>query len=618
MYEVRRGDCLAVMREMPDNSVDSVVTDPPYHLTSIVKRYGKTSLDGEGTNERRAKGRTDALARLSRGFMGKEWDGGDVAFQVETWEAVYRVLKPGGHLVAFSGTRTYHRMASAIEAAGFEVRDMLSWNFGSGFPKSHNITKALAASGLACSCPKTIVSHHHVSRENLRDLQAGLAAHDALPIDAQSDLRAEVLGTSDRHEAGSATPESAALIPMRDMRNFGSPSAFTSKAGSEDLLQRVMPVENVCGSPAADGGEHEGAEPRAAIRGKEPGLEGRGLPQAAERELQGRPLCASARVGATDGEEGRLHHGASARDGADVRVSPYQDGSGQPHRPQALEQPSEQPRAVADKCGSQAWGGWPVCPGCSKPIIPEGYGTALKPAHEPICLARKPLSEKSVAANVLRWGTGALNIDESRVPFAGEDDEKESKTKNQHADFGSGPMTNKVFGKFDKDRDNYDPPGRWPANLIHDGSDEVLPLFPSTNGGDKRGKCNGSRPGGFVNIGAEAGSAEPCGQTYADSGSAARFFYCAKASKKDRNYGLDGEESTHPTVKPTDLMRYLCRLVTPRRGIVLDPFAGSGSTGLGALLGDFDFIGIEKDDSYAAIAERRIGALSTELGLDYV
>lgn len=136
--ELIEGDCREVLRELADSSIESCVTDPPYHLTSIAKRYGNTSLDGTGTNERRAKARSDQLARLSRGFMGKKWDGGDVAFKLEVWQEVLRVLKPGGHLVAFGGTRTYHRLACAIEDAGFEIRDQIGWLYGSGFPKSHN------------------------------------------------------------------------------------------------------------------------------------------------------------------------------------------------------------------------------------------------------------------------------------------------------------------------------------------------------------------------------------------------------------------------------------------------------------------------------------------------
>ena len=137
------GDCLDVLASLPEASVDSVVCDPPYHLTSIQKRYSTTDINGEGTNETRARNRSDALGRLAGGFMGKLWDGGDIAARPETWAAVLRVLKPGGHLLAFSGTRTYHRMVCAIEDAGFEIRDQIGWAYGSGFPKSHDVSKGI-------------------------------------------------------------------------------------------------------------------------------------------------------------------------------------------------------------------------------------------------------------------------------------------------------------------------------------------------------------------------------------------------------------------------------------------------------------------------------------------
>jgi site-specific DNA-methyltransferase (adenine-specific) len=191
----------------------------------------------------------------------------------------------------------------------------------------------------------------------------------------------------------------------------------------------------------------------------------------------------------------------------------------------------------------------------------EGWGTALKPALEPITVARKPLIG-TVAENVLQHGTGAINVDGGRVDFISEEDRKESTQKNQHANFGTPPLTgNNVYGDYSMiEPKNYNPTGRWPANFIHDGSEEATDLL----------------------------------------GASARFFYCAKASKADRG------ENHHPTVKPTDLMRYLCRLVTPPSGIVLDPFMGSGSTGKAAMLEGFAFVGIEREAEYIDIAKARI------------
>ena len=362
------GDCLDVMRSLEANSIDSIVTDPPYGL----------------------------------GFMGKEWDHGVPG--TEFWIEMLRVAKPGTHLLAFGGSRTYHRMACAIEDAGWEMRDCIMWIYGSGFPKSHN----------------------------------------------------------------------------------------------------------------------------------------------------------------------------------------------------------------------GPWG-----------------GTALKPAHEPIVVARKPLIG-TVAANVAAHGTGALNISGCRVAAAGEQlrigvgaiqarhDESVARASNGMKPGPRGGGT----------------AGRWPANLIHDGSPEVLAAFPNAPGQIARAKTDGLDSGNAVLGRLRNVTTNP--DARGDIGSASRFFYCAKATRKDRNDGCEGlptrrngmvsnnsgqhitrrdgdapqpSANHHPTVKPTELMRYLCRLITPTRGKVLDPFMGSGSTGRGALLEGFDFVGIELDEDYARIARARIGAVQLRLPL---
>jgi site-specific DNA-methyltransferase (adenine-specific) len=219
----------------------------------------------------------------------------------------------------------------------------------------------------------------------------------------------------------------------------------------------------------------------------------------------------------------------------------------------------------------------------------EGWGTALKPAHEPIVVARKPINQ-SVAKNVLEYGTGALNIDGCRVEANGE------KTGSNGA-VGLKPEKGWNQNSMSREvcREQSTTMGRWPANVIHDGSDEVVSQFPNAKGGTS----NGDAPIG------ESGDITPMRRgkliSRNDSGSAARFFYCAKASKADRDEG-----NNHPTVKPTDLMRYLCRLVTPKGGVVLDPFMGSGSTGKAALLEGFKFVGIEREEEYYEIAQKRI------------
>lgn len=375
MIQLHQGDCLDVMRTLPDGCVDSVVADPPYGLK----------------------------------FMGKRWDHGVPS--PEVWAEVLRVIKPGGYLLSFGGTRTYHRLVVNIEDAGFEIRDQIGWVFGSGFPKSHN------------------------------------------------------------------------------------------------------------------------------------------------------------------GE----------------------------------------------------WG-----------------GTALKPAWEPICMARKPL-EGTVEENWRKWGTGALAIDACRVDTRGE----------RTGGSGAPKQGTAALGNFTGNGGNTTSAlGRWPANLIHDGSDEVLAAFPTAPGQMADASSSSSRKtqnvyGAMARGNGREGEASADnanegtvgfkmkpGARRADAGSAARFFYCAKASRKDRNDGVEhltskpllwssGTQSpgtfqaegtdrsspnNHPTVKPTDLMRYLCRLVTPAGGVVLDPFMGSGSTGRGAVMEGLGFIGIERDEGYFKIAQDRIDA----------
>ena len=383
------GDCLEVMRTLPDASVDAVVTDPPYGLS----------------------------------FMGKRWDY-DVP-SVEIWAECLRVLKPGGHLLAFAGTRTQHRMAVRIEDAVFEIRDMLAWVYSQGFPKSLNVSIA---------------------------------------IDKAAGAEREVVG---------------------------------SKLG----------------------------QPGYSLTDGKGGLYGDGF-------------------------------GANGTGEGECQVTA-------PATPEA-----------------QQWAGW---------------GTALKPALEPITVARKPF-KGNVAANVLEHGTGALNIDSCRVGT-------EPVKLNSYKSHGAEGCTTLAEGGTHKGESymSRESLGRWPANLIHDGSDEVVGLFHyQRNGGANVALTR--KAGTATNIMSGTGMSRPTNAAYAgDSGSAARFFYCAKASKADRNEG-----NTHPTVKPTDLMRYLCRLVTPPGGIVLDPFMGSGSTGKAAMLDGFRFIGIEREAEYLEIAKQRM------------
>lgn len=398
------GDMLEVLPRLLASGAqfDACVCDPPYHLTSIVERFG---ADGAAP----AKG--DVYNRSSRGFMGKEWDGGDIAFRPETWRAVYDVLKPGAYLLAFAGTRGYHRMACAIEDAGFEVRDMISWLYGSGFPKSHDVSKG---------------------------------------IDRASGAEREVVG----------------------VRTFADGTSARATAGSA------------------------------------------GIP-------------------------------ASGAAGQSMLTAPATDAASQ-------------------------WAGW---------------GTALKPACEPICMARKPLIG-TVAQNVLAHGTGALNIDASRIGTEG---------GGQH-----GHAVGAEGWGFAATPRSVEPIGRWPANVIHDGSAEVLEAFGSF-GEKKTGICPAHASGTNAVYGkiAARGTSDRAASG-GDDGTAARFFYCAKADAEDR------AGSSHPTVKPVELMRHLVRLVTPPGGHVIDPFAGSGTTLQAAHQCGMHATGIERDPQYQADILKRM------------
>jgi DNA modification methylase len=477
-------DCIEAMKAMADNSVDAIVTDPPYEL----------------------------------GFMGKSWDASGIAFNIEVWQEALRVIKPGGHLIAFSGSRTYHRMAVAIEDAGFQIRDQIMWVYGSGFPKSHNISKGIDKRGGSIPSQndfgKFLQNAKSKTKFTIADINEALGRRT-------SNLWSHFVG------------EIQPLLPT-----------FEQYVRLKEFLQFDNSWDHL-------------------------------FIDEAEREVIG-----------------------SKKSGIGTAFGEGEWASGQ-----AQDVDITAPATTA----AQQWDGW---------------GTALKPAHEPMVLARKPL-EGTVANNVLTFGTGGLNIDATRVGSEGGKgnvievlDEKQDK---------SGGWGTKNVIEDDTVK------GRFPANFIHDGSDEVVGLFPDSNAPKQYDK----KKAGWLTPGSTHETNELQSKEYGDSGSAARFFYCAKASKKDRNEGLDGFEvrrssgygydhglgnagegmfkdrnpikaNHHPTVKPTTLMQYLVRLVTPPNGTVLDPFMGSGSTGKACAYEGFDFIGIDQSDEYVAIAQARI------------
>jgi len=530
------GDCLDVLARMPENSVDSVVTDPPYHLTSIVKRFGNSN---PADVEKNAAGRkiagqgTSPHGRAAAGFMGKQWDGGDIAFQPATWAAVLRVLKPGGYLLAFSATRSYHRMGVAIEDAGFEIRDQIGWCYASGFPKSLNVSRKL--DGTRCSC----------ARPERPD-----------PL-LQHDLRCV-------RSADVSSPE-----PVRKER----PEVLFQGVPEHGLHGAMLRAES------EEGGQ--GCE--------EQSLEGRRHASQEARELRFGEVCPLPGSPAFNGEDGRLCDGTPEGDGRMDRPAVDPDRMRPPRRSQAAEQSASELGTVAGQPKPQDGGAWPHCGRCGKPIVPDGLGTALKPAWEPICVARKPLSESSVAANVLKWGTGALNIDGCRVEAADQESLAANWDRAKHTDIRGGKY---IGGTAQGIKLNSKPgDGRWPANIVHDGSDEVLAGFPTSEStiGKPRGAASGAG-WGMTQTGAE----------YDDAGSAARFFYSSKADAEDRI------GSKHPTVKPLDLMQYLCRLITPPGGTVLDLFAGTGTTGEAAWREGFKAILIEREAEYQADIARRM------------
>jgi len=390
LNKIHNINCLEGLKLLDDNSIDSIVTDSPYEL----------------------------------GFMGKKWDSTGISYNIEMWKECLRVLKHGGYLLSFGGSRTYHRMACAIEDAGFEIRDQIMWVYGSGFPKSMDINKAITA--------KEKYGNSHSS--SIRKARMG---EDYQPT-----------GQKDWHKG----------------MQFETPSNF--------------PDMN------------------------------------SETELTG---------------------------------------------------------------NAKQW---------------EGFGTALKPAHEPIVVARKPLSEKTVAQNVLKWGTGGINIADCRVELNGD---YKSKPNGRPSLTGLG--------------DNYNPEkanqpdnvGRFPANLILD--EEAGRLLDEQSGTLKSGGGNKATKGKTnTNYGIYGKYTPSTTKTYiSDTGGASRFFYCAKASKKER-----GEGNNHPTVKPLSLIKYLITLVTPPNGICLDPFEGSGTHILACKELGFNYIGFELDKHYCDIANKRL------------
>lgn len=527
------GDCVTRMRELPDNSVDSVVCDPPYHLTSIVKRFGAEDAAPAQSKQ------TGVYARSSKGFMGQTWDGGDVAFRPETWAEVLRVLKPGGHLLAFSGTRTYHRMAVAIEDAGFEVRDMIAWHYGSGFPKSLDVSKAIDKAAGAEREVLGFKPSHRPNRIGARGGSMSAAYTDAV----------ETLPTTDaaKQWEGYGTALKPATEPICLARK-----PLSEKSVAANVLKWGTGALNV-GACRISADDQNPVSPTSQYSegSSQPGSTGG---TSALREAC--PRCHSERTGfPASAETGPADH-----NGLLASVSGH-GLSG----PQSLDSQGD-------------------CLTCR--------GSDGGPAHAALAGGQASLLPPPDADSARALGAaGGHSRGDLSKPCA---DDTTQDIQRQYIPNGK----NKVYGENMGGGDwSLAPEGRWPANLVHDGSDEVVAGFPDL--GQTAGTyTRGARAEGEWLHAKEAGT-EQLG--FGDSGSAARFFYCAKATTDER-----GEGNNHPTVKPVALMRWLVRLVTPKGGTVLDPFMGSGSTGLACDAEQFDFIGCELSPEYAAIAERRI------------
>ena len=542
---IHHGDCLDILKTLPDNSVDSIVTDPPYGLS----------------------------------FMGKKWDY-DVPSE-EIWRECWRVLKPGGHLLAFAGTRTQHRMAVRIEDAGFEIRDCIMWHYASGFPKSLNVGCKCGTKNMF-SMREEVESEEQVSGETKCDMLKNMRRENNI---TEAD-RGKVKKTESNYRDNMPCLREEGIEAERMDEKSENANVFKT-------LQRDTKIDsfNTAFTQRTTGMDGEQLEvlPKKDDRAEQSRMEGRGNVLPETWKLQADKICAMPEGILVDGEKRRVCDGTSTNHGAVIKSPIDEDRGCSSSESQPAGQQTGEFRIISEQQGAQdrRSGEGRICATCGGIIDYIGWGTALKPATEIITVARKPLSEKTVAANVLKWGTGAINIDGGRVNANGE---------SLARPFGSGGISAAQLNKIPHGTiTGEDKTGRWPANVCHDGSDEVLELFPETKSGTRN---SGMRLG----MGYHGGNGGKAEQFAGDSGSAARFFYCAKSSKTDR-----GADNKHPTVKPTDLMRYLCRLVTPPGGVVLDPFMGSGSTGKAARLEGFHFIGIEREAEYVEIAKARIG-----------
>lgn len=541
-----QGDCLEVMRGWPDNCVDAVVTDPPYGLEFMGKEWDRLwrEYDNEKDAEYRSDGRTAAKFQMKRPSYRA---GIDMQSWHHAWaKQAYRVLKPGGYLLAFGGSRTYHRLACAIEDAGFEIRDQMQWLTGQGFPKNLNI---------GCRCRGKPLSYGH-----------------------------------DEEDTESTTEHG-----MRSVRTADLSATVNVEGECREVLYPGVPEPGAPGHRPTTNVSSDDREGQSGLEGRKLHRTGQGLSddsQTGPSTGQGERVCVGAHP------SGREDAGPSA--GTRRRDTPQERQEGR--------QPASESSGVhdaQDALGRATHRDGSRCPRCGGLKDWVGFGTALKPAHEPICLARKPLSEKTVAANVLKWGTGALNVDGCRIETTDSLGGGMLKGTNPVSEGWDRPWRHDAETIKRKAAETADKvahaehKGRWPANVI---LDEEAGRMLDEQSGERASGGGIKNPVGRKGLGWKCSSnSEDSGYYPPNIGGASRFFYCPKASRKER-----GKDNRHPTVKPITLMAYLCRLVTPPGGIVLDPFVGSGSTFIAARQEGFHCIGIEKDPESVATARARI------------
>lgn len=593
MIELHRGTAIAVLASMPDESVDAIVTDPPYGLSKEpdIAEVLTHWLAG------------DDYEHGGGGFMGKSWD--SFVPGPSVWKECLRVLKPGGHLLCFAGSRTVDLMGMAIRLGGFEIRDQLQWLYGSGFPKSLSVHKATV---------KAVESRYGSARCTCLDGGAGVLVGD------DAGRRG---GDEDRPERDGGVPPTEGAggsdLPIHQGSDDDSVRELRHADGEEVQGSAPLPaavlLDGVRGSGAEAAG-HGHASVRAGM--EEPSS---GDPQAGPRvpivwsqaQEVDRTACPPSGAVPVRGDEPLGELGGAVRDVSPQDRGDHDAGVGvDPGR-------SEPRRTILDDHGGGRAAMAAVCSWCGLPdpawlMRLEPLGTALKPAHEPIILARKPLEvdgrKATVADNVLTHGTGAINVDATRVAAESRPNHVADYKDTENNVFagrmnGSLAGGSKVEGVTDL--------GRWPANVILDpeagGVLDEQSGTSTSRGGFTPGSTGtmGARKGRY---GAAAGEVSDRTMTgFGDSGGASRFFYCAKTAKSERNAGLPvGMKNDHPTVKPVALMEWLVRMVTPPGGTVLDPFCGSGTTMVAAERLGFDGIGIDRDDDdkYLAIARHRV------------